>query len=205
MIAVALVARAQFADPSWFGANSYHHASTVQEGAQRGMADVIRSAGAANLMNSAAAINYQTAKKAYIENRMLTTQTYFDMQKVNQEARKEKRGPAPTQEQLIRFSKQGLPARIPASQLDPVTGQINWPLALRDPAYKAGTDALQVLFKSRAENGYLSPEQYLKIQQLCRETLDELQRRSTNLPSSQRIAARKFLESLAYESNMQPA
>ena len=41
------------------GSNNYRHASTVQEGAARGMADVIRSTGAANLMNSEAAKNFE--------------------------------------------------------------------------------------------------------------------------------------------------
>ena len=47
---------AQFPPPYYaMGSNNYQHASTVEEGVAQGRADVIRSTGAANLMNSEAA------------------------------------------------------------------------------------------------------------------------------------------------------
>ena len=112
----SLVAVAQF--PFWEG-GGYRHASTVEEGAARGMADVIRSAGAANLMNSEAAKNYQDAQKKYIENRMQATETYFEMKRVNKEYRDANREAPPTQDQLIRLSKSRLPDRLGPTSLDP--------------------------------------------------------------------------------------
>src|SRR5687768_6794213 len=74
------------------GWGGYHyHSSTEVEGAQRGFADFIRSAGAANLMNSEAASKYEDARKKYLENRLQATQTYFDMRRINAEARRSQR------------------------------------------------------------------------------------------------------------------
>jgi len=58
---------------SFDGGGGYHHASTVEEGAARGMADVIRSRGAANMMNSEAAINYEQARKSNIDKGVSTS------------------------------------------------------------------------------------------------------------------------------------
>ena len=48
------------------------------------MADVVRSAGAANLMNSAAAINVETARSAYLDNQIKFTNTYFEKKRIRQ-------------------------------------------------------------------------------------------------------------------------
>ena len=85
LLAGAVIAHAQGTSPYFaaVGPGSYHHASTAAEGAARGMADVVRSAGAANLMNSEAAINIEDARSKYIDNRMQATNTYFQMKTVN--------------------------------------------------------------------------------------------------------------------------
>jgi hypothetical protein len=202
----AMTAQAQYPAPYyWGGSNNYHHASTAAEGFQRGMADVIRSQGAANLMNSEAAINVEEARSKYIDNRMQWTNTYFEMQKVNREARAAKRGPPPTQEQLVRFAKDDLPNRVAPSQLDPVVGQLNWPMVLKTEPYELYREQLDQLFASRARNGYLSPDQFLQVKQLTDEMMGVLRENVRSYSSSQSIQARKFIESLAYEANFEPS
>ncbi|MFV1964183.1 MAG: hypothetical protein ACC628_02080 [Pirellulaceae bacterium] len=204
-ISVAVTARAQYLDPFYAGgSNNYHHASTAAEGASRGMADVIRSQGAANLMNSAAAINIEDARKKYIDNRLQATSTYFEMRRINREARAAARRPPPTQEQLVRFSKERLPRRIAPSQLDPLVGKLNWPTVLKMEPYKVYREQLDQLFAARAQNGYLSPDQYMKAKQLTDQMMIDLRKNVRSYPSSQSIQARKFIQSLAYEANMQP-
>src|SRR5262245_55227841 len=79
------------AQAQWWG-NSGYHSSTLEEGVQRGYADVVRSYGMANLLNSQAAGNFEQARKAYIENQLNATQTYFEMRRYNTEARRAERG-----------------------------------------------------------------------------------------------------------------
>jgi hypothetical protein len=202
----AVTALAQFPAPYyWGGSNNYHHASTAEEGFQRGMADVIRSQGAANLMNSEAAINVEKARSEYIDNRMQWTNTYFEMQKVNREARAAKKGPTPTQEQLVRFAKADLPNRVAPSQLDPVVGQLNWPTVLKTEPYEVYRKQLDELFAARAKNGYLSPDQFLQVKQSTDAMMGILRENVRSYPSSQSIQARKFIESLAYEANFEPS
>jgi hypothetical protein len=212
VIGCAVTASAQF-DGRWGGwgtwgggwGGGYRHASTAAEGAARGMADVIRSQGAANLMNSEAAKNIEDARKKYIENRLQRTNTYFEMKQVNKEARAQLRGPAPTQEQLIRVSQAKLPDRMTTTDLDPVTGAISWPTVLRADNYKTYRSKLEELYNERAKNGYLSPDQYLQVKQVSNAMMTELQKNVDSYPTSASIDARKFIQSISYEANMEPS
>ena len=150
------------------GPGSYHHASTAGEGAARGMADVIRSAGAANLMNSEAAINMQEAQKRNIENHLQYTQTYFQMKTINQQYRDAQRKPPPTQQQAIRLSQGRMPDRLPANKIDPLTGELVWPLGLRMDSLKDDRDRLDAIYAERADKGFLSPDQYIEVKQPTR-------------------------------------
>ncbi|HUG68458.1 MAG TPA: hypothetical protein VMM76_11965 [Pirellulaceae bacterium] len=185
------------------GPGSYGHASTAAEGAARGMADVVRSAGAANLMNSEAAINLQEAQKRNIENHLQYTQTYFEMKSINQQYRDAQRQPAPTQQQAIRFSKSRLPDRLSTNKIDPLTGQLDWPLGLRMDSLKAGRERLDYLYAERADKGFLTAEQYIEVRQLTSAMLEELRKYSQQLGGNASIEARKFLESLEYEAGFQ--
>ncbi len=205
VLGATLLVHAQGYSPYFtaIGPGSYHHASTAEEGAARGIADVIRSQGAANLMNSEAAINIQEARRRYIENRLQGTQTYFEMKQINQQYRNAQRSPPPTQQQAIRMSKSRLPDRLSANKIDPLTGQLSWPLGLRLDSLKEGRDRLEVLFAARADKGFLTPDQFIEVKQLTSEMTEEFRKYSQQLGGNASIEARKFLESLAYEAGFQ--
>src|SRR5688572_29419390 len=125
-------ARAQF----FSGGDWGYHSSTYEEGVQRGFADFVRSAGQAQLLNSEAAKNYEDARKKYLENRLVATQTYFDARRMNQEARRSERSPPLSMEAYARLARQQAPDRLSVSQLDPLTGTITWPQPLLRPDYQ---------------------------------------------------------------------
>ena len=129
------------------------HASTAEEGALRGMADVTRSAGAANLMNSEASKNWMQGQRMYIENRQYGAETYFNMRETNKAARAAEAGPRPTREDLERYAKARTPDRLSVSELDPLTGRIEWPMVLRDEQFKQHRDALEALYDQRSAAG----------------------------------------------------
>lgn len=185
------------------GPGSYHHASTAEEGAARGMADVVRSQGAANLMNSEAAINLQEAQKKGIENDLLYTQTYFQKKSINKQYRDSQRKPPPTQQQAIRMSKSRLPDRLSANKIDPLTGDLTWPLALRGDSVKNERERLNDLYATRADKGFLGPKEYGEVKQLTSVMTSELRKLRGSISGNASIEARKFLESLVYEAGFQ--
>jgi hypothetical protein len=178
-----------------YGGYGYSHSSTEAEGTARGLADIVRSAGAANLMNSEAAKTLEEARKKYIENRLQATETYFAMRRVNEEARDAKRRPL-SMEQYVRLARQQAPERLSVSQLDPFSGTIGWPTVLRDEKFKADREAIEQLFRERARGIAFN---YAEIEKACDALLDRLGPEANTLDANNFIRAKKFVESLKHE------
>lgn len=183
-------------------------ASTVGESYARGVSDMVVAAGQANLLNSEAAINVETARSAYLDNRLKATDTYFEMRRRNREYREAERGPRPTSEQLFRLANERVPTKLSVSELDPLTGAVAWPLLLQRPEFDAHRATLEKAFGEwAAADGNLSGENYLKIQQAGREMLNLLRanvRQYTDdlgVTTATITAARSFLQSLLHQSS----
>lgn len=183
------------AHAQWGWGPSYH-ASTVEEGVQRGFADVVRSQGAANLMNSMAAGNIEDARSKYIENRLQATQTFFDMRRINAESRRSERSMPLSNEAYVRLARQQAPNRLSVSQLDPLTGTITWPAPLRREAYAENRQQLETLFKERASG---VDDNYDAIRTATATFLDKLKADVNTFQPNEYIQGRRFLESLSFE------
>ena len=173
------------------------HSSTYAEGVQRGYADMLRSQGMANLLNSEASKNYEDARKKYMENRMQATQTYFEMRRYNTEARRAEKASPLSMEGYVRLARQQAPAQLSTSQLDPLTGTINWPAQLRQPEYAALRASVEKLFHDRAA-GVADPTAIAKA---CEAFQDQLKADISKFPgANEYTAAKNFLSSLSYVS-----
>src|SRR5207247_5414915 len=96
---------------------AYYGGATVEGSIAHGMADIVRAAGEFNLRTSEAYRNYEDARRKNIENRLLWTQTYFEMRRINDEYRRaqyerDKR----SQEDFIRYAQAAAPRRLTSSQ-----------------------------------------------------------------------------------------
>lgn len=186
--------------PATYG--EYHHASTAAEGALRGMASVARSAGSYNLQTSQAAINMTEAQRNYIQNRDEATDTYFQMRAANKEYRAQERGPRPSMEALVRYAQAGKPERLSPSELDTVAGTISWPPLLQTDRYAASRSKLEKLFAKRTDQGVISYEDQRQIGEATKAMLKELKGQVRDVPQMDYIAAKRFIESLAYEARI---
>lgn len=175
--------------------------STIGEGYQRGMADVIRSAGAANLMDSQAAQNYQGARSQYLDNVLKGTETFFENRKMAKAYRDAERGPPVSREALYRMAKDAAPKRLSAGEYDPVTGDLSFPVVLQDPVFADACDRLRELFKTRTETGgSIGLKAYLEIESTAKELQTQLEARIRDYPPSAYVQAQNFLRSLAHEA-----
>lgn len=181
-----------------------YHSSTAAEGRLRGMGDLVRSAGQANLSNSAAAINYSAARRNEIENYSARTQTYFEMRDYNRKARAAERGPRASMEQLVRFAQAGKPKPLSPSEVDVVTGVLDWPRWLKSNEFAADRQKVERLFSERAHKGGLGREDYMKAREVTDSMLAELKTQVRDTPPADYVASKQFLQSLAYAAS-QPA
>jgi len=198
-------AQAQYypAYPGYGYAPPYYGGGTTPFGdAARGYADIVRSAGAYNLMTSEAYKNYEDARRKYIDNRLHWTQTYFEMRRINQEyKRHEYERDKRSQEDFIRYAQAAAPKRLSSSQLDPITGYLAWPRLLQRPEYAPLRRDLDRLFADRANSkGAIGVDAYDQIQQKTEAMSEQLLQSIKKVPTNDYIDARKFLESLQHEA-----
>jgi hypothetical protein len=161
------------------------------------MADMVRSTGVRNLLNSMAARNFEEARSRNLDNRIKATQTYFDRRRYNREYRGAERGPRPTSEQLFRVAKENAPARLSPSELDPLTGEINWPSILRAEPYDQYRKQIDELFAERVrqQGGPVKP-----IRDKGERMRAELLGRIGDYTPDEYLNAKKFIDSLLYET-----
>ena len=195
-------ARAQYGygyDAPYYGS---YGGGTVEGSIAHGYADIVRSAGAYNLMTSEAYKNYEDARKKNIENRLLWTQTYFEMRRINDEYRRaqyerDKR----TQEDFIRYAQAAAPKRLLSSQLDPITGYLAWPRLLLANQFADARRDIDRLYAERANSkGAIGTDNYFAILNRVEQMKEQLHKMIKAVPTNDYIDAQKFLESLAYEA-----
>lgn len=92
--------------------------------------------------------------------------------------------------------------RLPTTELDPKTGQLTWPAALRTEELSAERERIDQLFAKRAEAGFLDPNGYVALHKLVDRMGTRVRERSGEFSTRDLIAARKFLESLALEATL---
>lgn len=167
-----------------------------------GMASAIRAQGQYNLMTSEAAINAEEAARRNIENRQRWTNTYFEMRRINQAYQQSQRGPQRTQEDWVRLAQVGVPARINSSELDPVTGAINWPIALKTPTFDKDRNSLDHLFAERATmHGAIGINAHNQIRTTIDGMLETLKSQIREIDTRLYLNARTFLTGLSREAD----
>lgn len=186
-----------------FGYNRGGYASTAAQAADYGMSEMMRAQGYQNLQNSEAAKNWEEAKTLEIQNRLRWTETYFEMRKVNREAKAAEQGPPVTQEQAIRMAKMAAPPRLGSTQLDPVTGHVEYPPVLMDDIYADYRKRLDQFFADRAASGgSVQYGEMREFQSNVSKFIDVLKQNVKNYPAGDYGRARTFLDSLAHEARM---
>ncbi|HEY1785127.1 MAG TPA: hypothetical protein VGG30_06230 [Pirellulales bacterium] len=164
-----------------------------------GMANVVRSAGYYNVMNSVAAQNWEHAYSYDLDNRLKATNTYFEMRRVNAAAKEAARPPAASAEDLARYAAEMAPKRLTTSQLDPVTGEVNWPALLNDQRYSKLREDIDRMFSQRqANSGGVSD--YRATINAIQALRAALVKNIDEYSPGAYIEARNFLDSLEYEA-----
>ncbi|MGO8689920.1 MAG: hypothetical protein ACLQLG_09815 [Thermoguttaceae bacterium] len=177
-------------------------ATTPGQGLSYGLARVIQAEARYNADTAEAAINFSEAQRRQIENWQKWTETYFEVRRINREMRAAERGKPPTEADFIRYAQIGKPRRLTPSELDSITGDISWPLLLRAAELAKFRATLDRVFAQRAASGVIDGDAYLAVYQLTGAMRDELRQRIHEVPASDYVVARRFLDSLAYEARL---
>ena len=169
-----------------------------------GAANVIRSEGMYNVMNSQSAINYgkaaqenEKARSLHIEN---STKIHEERLKRTREAKvrqsEERVENLATRERQQEFIDAHKPKPLPISQLDTSTGRINWPMALRTSDFDDLRKSMEQLFETQSKYGNTS-DLTIQIAETVGQMKSLLRSFIRKMPMPEYSESRKFLDSLA--------
>jgi len=174
--------------------------STAAGSAAVGMGDLVRSQGMYNQMTAQAMISAEQARTLDLDNKMKSTQTYFEMRRINQEARlaeaQRNRAQAENSRYVAHVSKK---PTLTVSQLDPVTGDIHWPASLLQESFTADRTAVQDVFARRAQHR-IGTSAYLELRPVIDRMQATLNDQVKVLPPQDFVDSRRFLNMLLEES-----
>jgi hypothetical protein len=195
----AAPARAQFYPYGGYG--GYGRASTPGESYLRGSADLVRSAGAYNLQNSVAAQNYAQARSMEMDNRLKYAETYYERKRLHEEAQANKNRRL-SSEALFRINQAKKPDRLSSTDLDPLSGKINWPVVFQQDQFAEARDGLEAIFAKQARQDHVSYDDYRQVQALGAQMREELSTLIKEMRPDDYINAKNFLESLMHEARL---
>jgi len=186
-----------------YGSGGYgygYHSSTLEEGFFRGLGAAAQGFGEANYLNSQAAINYQQAKSAALDNHLKGIETYFASRRANAEARAAERGPRLTSQELTEMAKKQAPARLSAYQYEPALGKVYWPTALTTVDFAIERLAIDRLVAERnPTNSGLGTDNQRELAINVQRMKETLKSQVATMDPAEYLAARKFLTSLDFE------
>ena len=189
----------------WFGgfAQNGYHASTVAEGEGNAISAVTRSKGQYQLDTSQARINNAQANAMDMQNRKQLSKDYFETQNVNKQNRFADYADRKKQHEkdaLFQYGSEGRPTRLTSSELDPVTGQVTWPIALEAPAFSQYTKPIDEAFITRAETkSRFNYKTYQQVNKNCDGIEDELRSQMKEIGTNDYATARGFVKRLKRE------
>jgi hypothetical protein len=172
--------------------------STAAGSSMTGMANVISAKGDYNLSTSAAAVNMTQAEKQNLENRQQYTKTYFEMRETNRQARAAEAGPRPTAEQLARMAKEYAPKPLSPSEMNSVTGKLNWPDVLQSDSFAGSRKQLESLLGSYSQMGALNYSDKTKVRTVINGMAKQLKGMIRDIPGPDYTTSKSFLQSLMF-------
>ncbi|HWC89185.1 MAG TPA: hypothetical protein VG433_06010 [Pirellulales bacterium] len=172
-------------------------ASTPAQAYAYGVGAIVRSQGQYNMMTAQAAVAAEQAKQLAIQNRVDATKAYFELKQINRDYQNSQRGQV-SQQTMAQYYDRQKPKKLAPSQLDPVTGQIGWPVLLKAEAYQPYREQMQAIFKLWAHHQDVNHSEVLKTSQAMQA---ELKKHIDELPPQDFEDAHKFIETLAFEAH----
>lgn len=185
------------------GGYGYGGVGTAFSAQENARANTIRAQGEYNMMNTAAMSNFEDARSKYIDNQQKWTQVYLERQRAAAELKSQREAEDAARKERIKAFNEANPPTPPAgltsSQLDPSTGQIQWPTALAATAFDGQRQSLEALFALRTQAS-ANAELTAKVVKAVNEMKSTLRAKIREIPTADYLEARRFLDGLAVES-----
>ena len=164
-----------------------------------GRADIIRALGESDLNSSAAAINWEAARRAATENWAYQVRS---KNRIRDEyvARERVHHPTLSPFEQLEVTHLRDPKRLSASQIS-AAGVIHWPSALRSAEFDDARSRLDSLFAERAKGYSASADEIThEVDAVAVEMTKAVEQSNSDLPVMTRVDAKNFLAGLRLEA-----
>ncbi|MCG8648979.1 MAG: hypothetical protein MI861_04055 [Pirellulales bacterium] len=208
-------------DPMEMFAGGRAGAATADESIARGVAEVVVSSARAELLAAQARTENAKAHALQLEGRLTAINTYFKGRRLNQEARfGHLRRPVPMSSTStdapipVQLSPPELhdastdlfadmrkqTDRLEPSELDLISGEIQWPLLLQTRHFERARQPVDHVFAQRAVKGRINPDHYVPLRRWLKAIQAELQEHVQHVPREDFVEASRFLRRLGNEA-----
>jgi len=167
-------------------------------------AALVKAMSEAELNRAKAIQTLEQTRTVALDNHLKATTTFYEKRKLydayhSLQAVRER----PTREDLIRFSKESAPERPDQNQIS--RGTIHWPDTLQREEFLIQRLQLDALFAKRVEtNSGRGSEVCREVQSLTKQMRNDLKDMVQRMTPAEYLAARKFIDALAYEAQFPP-
>ena len=143
----------------------------------------------------------QKVRSAALDNNLKVAKTFYEKRTLHEGYQGLHTRKRPTQEDVIRYSKTSVPQRPASFELEPARGRIYWPAVLLEEEFSDYRIQLDSLFAQRKAALDTSGSNVSgQVQTAAMQMREQLRSKIQQMSSSEYLAARGFLESLAYEA-----
>jgi hypothetical protein len=147
----------------------------------------------------------QEVRSMRLDNRVKACDTYYKKRERRQQYRSQHAEKRPDLETYVRVANATKPERLMKYQFDPDRGKIFWPALLEKPEFAPYREELDALFAlGSAKSSGLKGELLHRVNTLSRQMEDELKSHVRELNQMEYIAAKNFIQGLAYEARFMP-
>lgn len=183
-------------------ANARNAAITVLADAQskiiKARAAWITAVANAKATNAKTLQTLQEVRSKALDNNLKVAKTFYDKRALYDAYKESHSRKRPTQEDLIRYSKASVPERPANFQIG---GNICWPEVLLQDEFSDYRTLLDCLFSERkTSHNLLGSGVCCQVRNAVGKMREELRSKIREMNPAEYVAARKFLESVAYES-----
>ena len=155
----------------------------------------------AEATNAKTLATLQQVRGLSLDNNLKVAQTFYEKRKLYEGYRGLNTHKRPTQEDVIRYSKASVPQRPANFQVQQARGKIYWPEVLLEEEFSDCRIRLDSLFAQRkAESSTSGINVSRQAQKVAIQMRSQLRSKMRQMTPADYLAARKFLESLAYEA-----
>jgi len=140
-----------------------------------------------------------------LDNDAKATETFYQKREIRERFLAQRARKRPSRETVVSRCNATKPNRPSASQLDPVRGTIYWPELLQGEAFEEYRTRLEELYAGRTPaNSGLASEFCRQVQELASQMAGSLRSMIRQVSPTEYMAAKRFLEGLAYEARFLP-